>query len=90
MNDSSILGLLNQEQPTPNLEPIKKMWQMVKMSQNPEATLRQMIQNNPRIAEVVSLYNKAVSSGQNPEQLFYALAKQRGVDPETCRSYVSE
>lgn len=69
-----------------NLEQVKKMWQMVKASQNPQIALNQFAQKNPKIAEVIKMYNEAVAAGQDPEQLFYFLAKQRGVDPEIILS----
>lgn len=77
---NSITEMLNQnnQQPVPNLDGIKKMMQAVKFAQNPNLALQQMIQNNPQISEVCNIVSQ---SGMSPEQLFYALAKKKGVDP---------
>ena len=47
------------------------------MYKNPMAYLSQMANGNPVIAQTVNMLN----GGANPEQVFYQLAKQKGVDP---------
>ena len=61
-----------------NLNGIKQMMQMFKMASNPQQYLISMINQNPQMKEVVNFVNQ---SGKNPKDAFYALAKQRGVDP---------
>lgn len=84
MSSDSVLGALNQNQQpqTPqqnlNLDQIKQMAQFVKAAQNPELALQQVIKNNPQVAQ---LYDMISKSGKSPEELFYYLAKQKGVDP---------
>lgn len=81
MSESSILEALNQSQQPQivNLDKIKQMMQFVKMANNPNAALNQLISSNPQMAQLLQMIQQ---SGQSPEQLFYALAKQKGVDPE--------
>lgn len=52
---------------------------MYKNSQNPILALQNMLNQNPNFKQVMDFINQ---NGGNPEQAFYALAKQRGVDPK--------
>ena len=49
---------------------------MLKLMSNPQAGINDLINQNP---EVKSL----LQSGMNPQAAFYAMAKQKGVDPES-------
>ena len=62
-----------------NLNRIKQMMQMFKNSNNPQQLLTNMVSQNPQMKNVMQLVN---NSGKNPKDLFYAMAKQRGVNPE--------
>ena len=62
-----------------NLGQIKQMMQMVQSAGNPQAMLAQMAQNNPQIGQAVQLINQ---SGGDPQKAFYALCKQRNVNPD--------
>lgn len=71
--------LLNQTQANfgvqnSNLNQIKQMYDLFKISKNPS----QLIMNNPKIAEVIKMCN-----GQNPKDVFYALCKERNIDPNS-------
>ena len=57
---------------------IKQMMNMIKTSSNPQMALNQLMQSNPQMKQVMDLVN---TSGNSPEQLFYALAKQKGINP---------
>ena len=59
-----------------NLNRIKQMMQMFKNSNNPQQLLTNMVSQNPQMKNVMQLVN---NSGKNPKDLFYAMAKQRGV-----------
>ena len=54
------------------------MMNMIKTSSNPQMALNQLMQSNPQMKQVMDLVN---TSGNSPEQLFYALAKQKGINP---------
>lgn len=62
-----------------NLSGIKQMMQMFKMASNPQQYLASVVNQNPQMREVINLVNQ---SGKSPKDAFYALAKQRGVDPD--------
>lgn len=57
---------------------IKQMMNFVKAAKNPQTALMGMAQNNPQMKEAVDLIQK---SGGDPKKAFYALAQERGVDP---------
>ena len=59
---------------------IKQMMQMVKYSQNPQAMLSQMMQNNPQMKQVIDVIK---ASGNDPKRAFYALAEQKGINPQS-------
>jgi hypothetical protein len=56
------------------------MYQILKFSKNPELEMQNMIKQNPQL---LKLANVVSSSGKGPEALFYALAKEKGVDPNS-------
>lgn len=64
---------------------------MAKAIQSPNPAAALMSQTDPRMAQVMDFVNQ---NGGNPEQVFYALAKQKGVDPNeilsTVRSLMSK
>ena len=59
--------------------PIKQMMNMVKMSQNPQAMIQQLMMNNPQMQQVMQIVKQ---HGGDPMKAFYEVAKERGVDPE--------
>ena len=48
------------------------------MSADPNAALANLINQNPNLRNIVML---AKSNGSDLQQIFYALAKQKGVNP---------
>lgn len=60
-----------------NLAPIKNMMQMLNSVQNPQAVLNMLAQKNPQFAQVMHLVQ-----GRNPQEVFYEMCKQRGVNPD--------
>ena len=64
---------------SPQLTQIKQATQMLKSAGNPQAMLNQMLARNPQAAQIVRQYG-------NPKDAFYALAKQKGIDPEEILS----
>lgn len=61
------------------IQQIKGIMNQVKMAQNPQYALSQMLMSNPQLAQAVNFIK---SSGGNPQQAFYNLAQQKGVDPQ--------
>lgn len=49
---------------------------------NPQTMVNKMLQNNPNLKPVMDM----VKNGANPRDLFYSMAKQKGVDPESILS----
>ena len=57
---------------------IRKMINMVKASGNPQAMLNQLIQMNPNLRQVTEIIQQY---GGDENKAFYALAEQKGIDP---------
>ena len=58
---------------------IKQMFQMAMSSGNPQAMIGQLLQTNPRMKNVMELIK---TSGNDPKRAFYALAEQKGINPQ--------
>lgn len=79
---SSLFGP-NQNQPLQNnsigsIQQIKSVMQMIQNSNNPSAMLQTLMMQNPKLQSVMQFINQ---NGGDPKAAFYALAKQKGVDP---------
>lgn len=53
---------------------------LFKNSKNPQEFLSNYIQNNP---QAQNIYNMLRNSNRSPKELFYLLAKEKGIDPES-------
>ena len=72
-------GILQQlARSNPMMGQIKQMMGMIKSSGNPQMMLNQMMMNNPRMKEVMDIVQQY---GGDPMKAFYAIAEQKGVDP---------
>lgn len=79
-----MLGILQQlMSSSPQMGAIKQMMNMVRGAQNPQAMMNQILTSNPQMKQVMDLINQ---SGGDPKKAFYALAEQRGVDPNDILS----
>lgn len=58
--------------------PLVNAFKAIKGARNPQQLLGNMMQNNPQMKQAMDMIN---SSGKSPKDLFYELAKQKGVDP---------
>ena len=74
-----ILQQLSGNMASPMMGQIKQMMQMARAMQSPQAAIQQI----PQLRQAMDIVNQA---GGDPKQAFYALAKQRGVDPESILS----
>lgn len=59
-----------------NLGQIRHIMQMLNGAQNPQAVLQQVAKKNPQVAQVMQMLQ-----GRNPQEVFYAMCQQRGVNP---------
>ena len=55
------------------------MMNMVRTAQNPQAMMNQLIQGNPNMQQAMDLIR---ASGNDPKRAFYALAEQKGINPQ--------
>ena len=74
-----ILQQLGRGQASPMMAKVKQMMNMVRMARNPQMMMNQMIQSNPQLKKAADFVN---ASGKTPEQAFYDLANQMGVNPQ--------
>ena len=73
-------GILQQLARTnPMMGTIKQMMGMVNGARNPTAMMTQMMNNNPQMKQVMNVVNQY---GGDPQKAFYALAEQKGIDPQ--------
>ena len=52
---------------------------MVQTASNPQAMMQALVDKNPQMQQAVDLINRC---GGDPQKAFYALAEQKGVDPD--------
>ena len=67
------------EQLKPQINQFKQQLRQIQAMSNPQMALNQLLINNPQLGNVINLIKQ---SGQSPQSFFYALARQRGVNPE--------
>ena len=65
--------------PNNNLQQIRNMMNMMRNSNNPQALLQNMIQQNPQMRNVMNIVQQ---NGGDPKTAFYNLAKQKGINPD--------
>ena len=76
----AIPGILQQlVRANPMMQNVRRMMGMINNSQNPSAMMNSMMQNNPQLKQAMDLINQ---SGGDARKAFYALAEQKGVDPQ--------
>jgi len=51
----------------------------VSLPLNPQVAINKLLQNNPKLKP----YMDMIRGGANPKQMFYNLAREKGVDPES-------
>ena len=66
------------EQMRPTQSPVQQMWAAYRNAQNPQQYLNSVVQQNPILGQLVG--------NGNPKDTFYALCKQKGVDPDSILS----
>lgn len=63
-------------------EQARKMATLFKGARNPQTLIANALKNNPEAAALLD----TVKNGADPQALFYAKAKEKGVDPESILS----
>lgn len=58
---------------------IQQMMKTVQMARNPQMMLQTMVRSNPAMKQAIDYINQ---NGGDPEQAFYRLADEKGVDPQ--------
>ena len=62
------------------IQPAKQALRQAMSLTNPQAMMNQLLMNNPNTQQALNFIKQA---GNNPQQAFINLAKQKGVDPQT-------
>jgi len=75
MQGNPMLQMLNQSRPLNNNNGLMNMIAAFKNSPNPQAMINNMIAQNPQVTGLINQY------GGDPKSAFYALAQQRGINP---------
>ena len=74
------MSLLNHNLPqatSGNFQQLKNLYGMMQNAQNPQAFLQNLARQNPQLQQVMQMCNST-----NPRDVFYALCKQKGVNPD--------
>lgn len=61
-----------------NMAQYKSAYQLLKNSNNPMYVFQQMAQRNPQLQPIANM----LKQGGNPQQIFYSLCQQRGINPQ--------
>ena len=61
------------------IQQIKNIMNRVKMAQNPQLFLNQMLSSNPQLQQAINLIQQ---SGGDPKTTFMNMAQQMGVNPQ--------
>jgi len=72
-----ILQQLNRNAASPQIQQIKSMMRM--FNSNPRSMVENLIKSNPQYGAVMELVQE---NGGDPKKAFYALARQKGLDPD--------
>lgn len=72
--------ILNQNNPLSHNNNLKQFIMNIKNNPNPQQLLLNYIQSNP---QAQNIYNILQNSNKSPKELFYQLASQKGIDPDT-------
>ena len=68
------------QQLNPQNNNLQNIISLFKNSKNPYEFLSNYIQNNP---QAQNIYNMLRNTNKSPKELFYLLAKEKGIDPDS-------
>lgn len=75
-----MMGNQAQNAQSGNMQSLRQMANAVRNSRNPQMMLMQLAQSNPQMKQAIEYIGQ---NGGNAKEAFYALAKQKGVNPDT-------
>lgn len=75
-----MMGNQAQNPQNDNVQSLRQIANAVRNSQNPQMMLMQLAQSNPQMKQAIEYIGQ---NGGNAKEAFYALAKQKGVNPDT-------
>ena len=75
-----MMGNQAQNPQNDNVQSLRQMANAVRNSRNPQMMLVQLAQSNPQMKQAIEYIGQ---NGGNAKEAFYALAKQKGVNPDT-------
>lgn len=61
------------------IQQIKGLMNQIKMAQNPQLALNEMLLNNPQLQQIINLIK---NGGGDPKTAFLNMAKQMGINPQ--------
>ena len=62
---------------------IMGMINMIRNANNPSVVMNQFVQSNPQMQQVINVINQ---NGGDARKAFYAMAQQKGIDPNSILS----
>ena len=74
-----MMGNQAQNPQNDNVQSLRQMANAVRNSRNPQMMLMQLAQSNPQMKQAIEYIGQ---NGGNAKEAFYALAKQKGVNPD--------
>ena len=79
---NSLYQQLNQTQvnQTPTNVSQNNLFSLFKNSKNPQMLLNNLMNTNPQVKQTMDMVK---ASSKSPKDLFYEMAKQKGIDPES-------
>ena len=80
---NSLYQQLNQQGNLSSLNNIKNLMKTLQGASNPSQMIMNMASSNPQLKDVLTLVQ---NSNMSPKDLFYKLAKERGVNPDDILS----
>lgn len=75
-----MMGNQAQNTQSGNMQSLRQMANVVRNSRNPQMMLMELAQSNPQMKQAIEYIGQ---NGGNAKEAFYALAKQKGVNPDT-------
>ena len=75
-----MMGNQAQNPQNDNVQSLRQIANAVRNSRNPQMMLMQLAQSNPQMKQAIEYIGQ---NGGNAKEAFYALAKQKGVNPDT-------
>ena len=78
-NGSKTTAMNNTYQLKQQIQPAKQALRQIMSLSNPQAMMNQMLMNNPKVQQALSFIKQ---TGNNPQEAFINLAKQKGIDPQ--------